>query len=186
MSESPSFRLCYENTLEDAVAINKYHQKHSPAVKRFRKMMLIFLALWIIGVNLVGYGFANIAAVLFYSLVYFVGALLLIGVLRWLVSDRMVRRIYSGDKNRAFLGSHDLELRDEGLLHRTAYSETKMAWGLIERIESTPQHTFIYTGSASALVIPHDRITDGNYAAFLQELGQRFKPDQALERAELT
>jgi len=58
-----------------------------------------------------------------------------------------------------------------------------MAWGVIERIESTKAHTFLIVGTNAAVIIPHERTTQGVYGVFMQELGRRFKPDQPLPRS---
>lgn len=182
MQEQPSTILCWENTMEDAIAWNKYYARHSRVLRRLRWGLLSFLILWIVGVNVLAYGTAHLAVALLYS-IYYVAAMFGIGYgLRFLIGDRLIRRQYSGEKNRGFFGAHELELTEEGLVHRTAYSEGKMAWGLIERIESTKDHTFIYVGTNTAVIIPHDRITSGQYGLFMQELGRRFKPDQPLPR----
>lgn len=182
MQESlSSVQLSYENSIDDAVAFSVYHCKHSPVLRRRRITLIALLVLWIFGVNFWAYGgFSNLAAILLYSLEYVGVAALSILLLRWLLGDRLIRKQYAGDKNRGFLGRHELEIVEEGLKFRTAYSEGKFAWGMIERIASLPDYTFIYTGTASALIIPHARITEGNYSAFLQELGRRFKADQPL------
>ena len=183
MQEKTSL-LRYENTIDDAVAWGQYYFKHSPVLRRRRKVALIILPIWILACNLLVYGFARLDTVLLSTLIASVIALLVILGIRLLIGDRLLRKQYSGDKNRGFLGWHELELTDEGLLFRSAYTEGKKAWGVIERIESTKDHTFIYMGTASALIIPHNNITSGNYAAFLHELGQRFRPDQPLLRSD--
>ena len=182
MQEMEPNRLCWENTMEDAIAWNKYFYKHSSPLRRFRRGLLLFLVLWIVGVNLLAYGGTNLAAALLYSIYYLVAAFAIGFGLRFLIGDRLIRRQYSGEKNRGFFGAHELVLTEEGLIHRTAYSEGKMAWGLIERIESTKDHIFIYVGTNTAVIIPHERITSGQYGVFMQELGRRFKPAQPLPR----
>lgn len=183
MQEKTSL-LRYENTIDDAVAWGQYYFKHSPVLRRRRKVAFILLPIWILACSLLVFGFGHLETVLLCTLIYSVVSILIILGLRQLIGDRLLRKQYSSDRNRGFLGWHELELTDEGLLFRSAYTEGKMAWGVIERIESTKDHTFIYMGTASALIIPHNNITSGNYAAFLQELGQRFRPDQPLLRSE--
>jgi hypothetical protein len=183
MQELQKFQLRYENTLDDAVAASKFHCKNSPGLRRNRRTLLIIIALLALGFNWATLGFAYPLAALLYTAIEFAVGLTIGLGLRWLIGDRLIRRQYSGDKNRGFLGAHELELTDEGLIHRTAYSEGKMAWGMIERIETTKDYTFIYVGTASALVIPHARITGGSYEAFMRALAERFQPDQPLLRS---
>jgi len=182
MSE-PLARIAYEATQDDLIAYSKYHFYYASGPRRRRKMAIGFLAVYLFGVNLLMYGLANLGAVLLNTFCYFFGILALAFILRRATGDRLLRRMYTAEKNRSFIGPHELEVTDEGLTYRTAYQEGKMAWGMIERIESTTDHTFIYFGTASAIVIPHNGITQGEYRAFLRELGQRFKPDQPLLRS---
>jgi hypothetical protein len=183
MQELQKFQLRYDNTLDDAVAHYKNYCKHSPGLRRNRRTLLIILALLLFGANFMSLGSAHPLAALLYTAIEFAVGLTFGLGLRWLIGDRLIRRQYSGEKNRAFLGAHELELTDEGLLHRTAYSEGRMAWGMIERIETTKDHTFIYVGTGSALVIPHARITGGSYETFMRALAERFQPDQPLLRS---
>ena len=175
-------QLGWENTMEDLVAFNKYHYKHSPVLRRRRQTLLAIVAvlefLWFFWC----FGWTHPELALLYLIVTFAIGILLGLCLRWLIGDRLIRRLYSREKNRSFFGAHELELTDEYLIHRTAYTDSKVAWGVIERIESTKDHTFIYVGTNSAVIIPHERITQGVYGVFMQDLGRRFKPDQPLPR----
>jgi len=179
MSEPlPSVRLSYENTMDDAVAFYMYQMKHSPHARRRRRIGLTIAYLWLLGSYFFAFGgLANLSYVLIYT-VATIGAILLLGlILRWIVGDRLIRRQYAKNQYREFFGRHELEVADDGLRFRTDYSEGKLAWSLIDRIESIPDYTFIYTGTKTGLIIPHARITEGNYRVFFEELGKRYKAD---------
>lgn len=179
-------RLRYENTMDDAIAFNDFHYAHSPTMKRA------------VRINKWGMG---LMAFIFYSFVpgnknttinvtiAFVLACLFVLIYPSLVRyniKRQVHKFYSEGNNKGFLGEHDIEIVEDGVIARSAYSETKTAWGAVERIETTPEHTFIYISAVTALIIPHDRITEGDYKAFLSELGQRFQPGQRLQSTSLS
>lgn len=182
MQEQQSALLCWENTMEDMVTFNKYLLKHSAKLRQRRKVGYVVLVLWIFGCYFALYGTAHLMTALLYS-IGTLGVCLVLGLgLRILLFDRFLRKYYAGEKNRGFIGDHEMELTEEGLIHRTAYTESKLAWGVIERIESTKEHTFIFVGTNAAIIIPHERITQGVYGVFMQELGRRFKPDQPLPR----
>ena len=181
MQESQSVRLCYENTVDDAVALSKFHNARSPTARRNQRIGAVIVMLSTMLASLLVFGSSDLSATLLNGLIAYSMIVLFSLGYHKLTGDRLIRKQYLGDNNRNFLGLHELELTDEGIHYRTEYNEGRMAWGLIERIESTPDHTFLFLGTANAMIIPHDRITEGSYSAFLKELGQRFQPDQKLQ-----
>ena len=177
-------RLRYENTLDDAIAFQQYHYTHSPTARR----------------SIAGLRWGGVALIMFMCfaagkdklLLHLVEMCILSGIYILILPvlvrrsiKRQSRRMYSEGSNKGMLGEHELEITEDGIIERSPYNETRTAWGAVERIESTPDHTFIYAGSMMAHVIPHSRINEGDYKAFLAQLGQRFQPDQPLKRTVL-
>jgi hypothetical protein len=178
-------RLRYENTMEDLLAFQAYHIAHSPTMKRMQvgnrwggALVIFGLTLWIAKLD-TGNMFAGLIGAGVGAGVY---ALIYPLLVRRSIRRRTLK-LYAEGQNKGFLGEHELEVADDGLIGRSPYSESKIAWGTVERIETTPEYTFLYVGSVSAYIIPHNRIIEGDYRAFLTELGQRFHPDQRLQRA---
>lgn len=176
MTEQISLR--YANTMQDIIAFNEFHYRRSPALRRIMGLLqwlgaiTIFLAILmetggimgVIGAAIVAGGFAAIYP------------LLLRRLIRW-----QVRLMYSEGRNKGTLGEHEMEICEDGVIERSPYRETKTAWAAIERIEITPEYTFLYASSMSAYVIPHKSILAGDYRMFMAQLGQRFQPDRLLE-----
>jgi hypothetical protein len=95
---------------------------------------------------------------------------------------RNLIKMYAEGQNKTMLGEQELEVSDVGLVERSKFSETKMAWGAIERIETTPDHTFVYTSSTNAYIIPHHKIIQGDYRTLMAEISRRFQPGQNLRQ----
>ncbi len=87
--------------------------------------------------------------------------------------DPLVRKLYAEGKNQATLGRKEIELEDDALTIRSTVSETTVLLRAIERIASIDQYTFIYLGSIEAIVVPRNKVIDGDYDAFVAELNRR-------------
>ncbi|HEV2474474.1 MAG TPA: YcxB family protein [Chthonomonadales bacterium] len=183
----------YENELEDLVALNDQMLTHSRTIRR-----QIALARWTLSAvmsiavaSLVGGLASTYLLPESFHLILSVMAGAMSGIVYFLSYPRVVRRrfrrrvakMYGEGANKTVLGWHEMELLEDGFRTRTEYTESKTAWGAIEKIESAPGYTYIYIGAHSAHIIPHAKITDGNLRLFLEELGQRYRPDTRLPPA---
>jgi len=157
----------------DLLALSLYHAQHSPAtLRRVRRVRLL------IGILL---AFLAVVYGLLFSSVLAAVAIVVLDLLFvffwprvWLRSYRRVTlESYRQGQNRALLSPHTLELLEDGLLQRSEWTETKLRWPAVERLESTPDHTFVYTTSVSAIIIPRQNVRRGDYGAFVAELRAR-------------
>jgi hypothetical protein len=174
----------FERTLEDLIAFNDFHYRHSQSMKKYLFWYRWIGALFILLLPPLIMQSYSPDMPLFFEL-----GLSLIGAIIFAVNaERIVHRrirkqalkLYKEGNNEALLGESVLELTDTGLLARSPLTETKLAWGAIERIETNSDYTFLYIGSVNAYVIPHNRIIEGDYRAFMAEVGRRFQPGQKL------
>ncbi len=170
--------LRYETNVDDALAFQKYYYDNSPAFKHQMtkyiagSALLMYILIFALSVRddvdagiragLIGAGTA---------------ALILSPLLRYRLKRRMIKMCTEGDYKR-YLGERELEIMPDGIISRSPYSETKLAWAAVEKIELTTEHTFIFVGSRMAFIIPHNRIEQGDYKTFLTELGRHYQPDQ--------
>ena len=160
-------RIEYRVTLDDMLAFTAYHLEHSPELRRVSR-------LWGFGVAaafVVGFGIAAYVK----SSVW----LLLFGVLcaaAWSVFwPRELRRttlkqtskLLSEGTNQALLGTQQLEVREDGLRCVSHAGESMIRWLAIEKVASTPDHTFFYMGAAQAFVLPRAGVIAGDYGAFV-------------------
>lgn len=94
---------------------------------------------------------------------------------------KQILKYYSQGENKGIFCEHVLTLVENGFIERTDYNETRFSWGGLERIESDKDYTYLYTSANSAYVIPHQKVTEGDLALFLNGIKTHYKPDQLLE-----
>ena len=174
-------QIRYELTLEDMAAFYEYYNKNDPQRKRERRRL--YIAFIIVIAALVSLCFLPDPNILLMGGMAAVSTSVMLAVW-WLTKyglKRRLRQLYSGEDGRGVIGTHRVEITDEGIIGRSEYSESKIAWGMITRIENTADHTFLFLGKAKGIVLPHHRITEGSLPAFLQTLGERYQPDGKLQ-----
>ena len=64
---------------------------------------------------------------------------------------------------------------DRGFREETVVGESRINWEGIESIISIDTHTFIYTGSQQAYVIPKGSVIEGDYDAFVAHAKESFQ-----------
>jgi len=166
-------RIRYEVSLEDLIAFNLFHIRTSPTVGRARRW-----GLW--GPPLLVMGAALAAALGGRRPEWMLGGVVF-GALYMLVyplgyrrrMERTIRSLVNEGRNDSVLCEHVLEITPDGLVDRTPVSETKAAWSIIERIEKTDTHTFVYTQAQGAHIIPRAALKDGDQEAFVAALEDR-------------
>ncbi|UCC43646.1 MAG: YcxB family protein [Candidatus Zixiibacteriota bacterium] len=168
------FAIKFETTEDDNLAFAMHYWENSPSL---RKRVLTGRLGWTLAFVLLAV--VNIVLELWYW-----AALMLVAALVYVVFyDRWCRRTFlrrfkrlqSEAKNRSALGNKEMSVGEDGvnLYAETGRSLTK--WLGIERIASTADHTFLYVGAGHALVIPKNRVTEGDYETFVVELKRRFE-----------
>jgi len=76
---------------------------------------------------------------------------------------------------RHMLGTMDIELTDDRLIHRTALTESRLHYNGIERVGRTDDYLFIFIGAGSAHVVPRRAASADEYEAFIDTLNQRIE-----------
>ena len=170
----------YETTTDDVIAFNRHYMKAAPEVKRSNRIsavvMGVSLATMLLTNLLLGTGYiVTVGFALYIALIFALVKFLLPGAIA-----RRVRKQYGGEYNRGVIGAQTAKVTENYLVFRSEYQESKVAWGMIHRIESTPTHTFLYTGKMQAYILPHHAVTEGSLPAFLKALGERYRPDAKL------
>jgi hypothetical protein len=164
--------LEYTLTLEDLVAFEEYHADHSPSIQRKRKFMRFFYPLVGIatGLYLVIIDGGLMIAIVFLIIIFLAMAI-------WFFSApkrfrrhhrRAVTKLYQEGSNRALLGHQQQRADQNGLHSSSALGESRMNWSAIERMQSTPDYTFIYLSAVTAIVIPRKSVMRGDYEGFVQ------------------
>ena len=178
MSRAPN-TLRYSITIEDLVAFNRFHNLHSPELIRQRRLVTVILPVAaLIAITVMAVLSRDLWSFLFPFLVI----ILYMAFLRRAYGtafDKKVRRLYSEGKNRAALGAHGLSIDEDGLTSETEVSSSTISFKGIEKIESSPTHTFIYMSAMSAMVIPKGSVTEGDYENFFAQLRARWEAGRA-------
>src|SRR6266540_3724711 len=130
--------LRYENTVEDLIAFNRDYIAHSPTIKHQIRANHIWLTVGVFFVELVllraldpaGSGPGQALVALFCA-----------GLLA-LMYPSMVRRhqkkilakLIAEKRDDTFIGPHELEITDSGLVERSRSGETRTAWHAVQEV----------------------------------------------------
>ncbi|TXT24723.1 MAG: hypothetical protein FD138_3043 [Planctomycetota bacterium] len=168
-------RIRYENTIEDLLAFSLHFHQKSPTLRKHRLWVVICLAIMILGMTFAASEVTGDPIVFWTGVI---GAAVIVVIYPRLYRrnvKRLSSRLYAEGQNRALLGPHVTELRDNGLFVATDFREGVVFWKGIERIESIPGHTFVYLSAMSALVISEHSVFEGSYQGFIEELQRRWR-----------
>ncbi|MDX1933142.1 MAG: YcxB family protein [Capsulimonadales bacterium] len=178
-------KLRFSNTIDDIVALSDYNHEQSPTLRRARQryrltgaILASLLSFLLLTILLEPLSLSPLVLLL---------PLLYAAIFAWKSSrqyrrsvQEMVRQLYSEPGNRRLFTEHELEVVPEGLIVRTKYQETRLAWGAFERIEATADHTFLFIGSTTAYVLPNGRLNAGDLQQFLEAFRTYYVPDATL------
>lgn len=171
--------IAFTLTMDDLMAFNLHHQRHSPTAKRaFRKNLLLFPLIWtslcLVLSRLATTPERSWPVAILGLLPLFMGAPLYL-VTFPLLHRRAIRRQLQGfleeENNSSMLGPHRIETTPEGLGETSDSGHTQLTWDAIKRVEVAKDHVFLYRGAMSAFVVPKRSFTDQTQlAAFLDEV----------------
>lgn len=173
-------RIRFEATMKDYLATFQNNLKNSPAKKNSRRLGLLICGLFILAGMYQGISAGDWLQA---------GILMGGGVLQIIIEPLMhkfmmpqiLKKMLKGENARGIIGWHELEILPDGLIDRTEYKETKYAWAMLDHIESTDTHTFIYFGKLNPIGIPHQGVTEGSLPVFLKTLGEQYAPNATLQ-----
>ena len=182
----------YEVTLADCLALNSHLMKTSPLMlKTIRKGQL-----WWASGPLVGGTFLSI-----FKGIPLDAALIILLILGVAISlpmfflyplyfkncnKKYILKVYKSGNNKGVLGVHEMIVSDECLIEKTEFNDSKIQWNSINKIDSTTDHTFIFTGDLTAYTIPHKNIISGDYAQFVEKLKETFNRNGSFQPGRCT
>ncbi len=182
-------RIRFENTVEDFVALARFHADHSPIAVRVRRratwVFVIFVLAFIGGVAYFVSGFLKEHGIDGWYFTLAAVSPILLGLLGAVVrmpasfrrqAERQARMAYAGGNNKAALGPRELFLVGNELVSRSTYAESRIHLEALDRVASDGAYTFIYINSVSAYVIPHEAVLEGDPEKFAEALSQRVTP----------
>ncbi len=71
------------------------------------------------------------------------------------------------------LGTHELEITEQGLLERQQHFELLVKWSMVKEVAVVERRTMVFYGTLRGLVIPAETVTEGNFDAFVAEVRRR-------------
>lgn len=164
----------YEIDLEDIVAFNLSHFKHSPSA---RKQFWGTYVIWVlISVPvLMTYLSNNFQSLICGAIACLAWALIFPRLYKRQIS-KQTQNMYREGKTAGNLGEHSLSLTEEALIERSADGETKTIWRAIDRVVESKDHLFIYINPIAAHIVPKKKIKLGNHERFLETLRANIVP----------
>lgn len=172
-------RLRFEFTLDDYAAWQSYYLATIRSARRSLtadEWVSFAIAGGVIVIALADHEIAQ-RAMLWLALVMSANWLVINPVAQRYARKKDLRRVQEEPYKKIF-GEQSLELAPDGLVHRTALAEHKAFWTAIERVGATDHHTFIHLTPDAAFVIPHNRLREGDFSAFMSELQRRLEAKQ--------
>jgi hypothetical protein len=161
----------YTPTIEDYVAFNLYHLRHSPVARRAKWRAVVLMGFFVLlACAVVSYMTRSswgtyVVQVILCALIVVYSA--------WRYDHNVavhVRRHLREGRNAAQLSPHTVRIAADGIVEATTLNEATYRWPAIERVAESDDHLFIYIGAAQAIGIPKHRIESGDYAAFVARL----------------
>lgn len=163
-----TMKIIYENTLEDAIAFNRYHYSNSDTFRKQKDKVTIHLPVALFfAVVILTLLIRDIRIAVWGSV--FIGSYLIF-IFRAYNRDlyKTVGKLYKEQDMKGFVCEHQLEINEDGILEKTEVNERKDKWSGVQLIGADPAHAFIYVGAMQAHIIPRERIVEGDYDRFLE------------------
>ena len=174
-------KIRYELTIDDIIAFRR-HSNNSPQIRKGLRTVLIVPAVVFLTLGI-------LAAVEEQEPTYVAGGLAIglacVGLL-WLFIRWRFRaaeyRLRGNDSVRNMCCRYDLELADGALVERSDRGVHVTALEVIPNITSSDSHTFIYTTSGAAYIIPRRSVAEGEYQTFVDAVRREWEQIGTLAR----
>ena len=116
----------------------------------------------------------SLGSKVFYVIFHMLTLLCIIAIFQVVIQVLML----FSQKNRGILGSHELEIRDDGLVERTDVNESLHRWSAFHKISSTRNFIFIYVTDNIVHYVP--------FRSFASESEATLFKNEILRRANAT
>jgi hypothetical protein len=156
--------------MDDIVALNRHFVASSPVYRAIRKRSVVTCATVFTCLAVLQ---AFLHRSLFPLAIWFVVTIffcLWIYTKSGRVSAKKISRIYSEDRDRLVLCEHEIEILPDGFVDKSPLGEQRTKFPAIVRLDETPSHVFIFTGSLQAHIIPKGKVSEGDLGAFVGQL----------------
>ncbi len=159
----------FDLTLDDHLAFQEYHLKHSPSIRALRLKNWLALPA---GLGLL-YGFMLMVspnpslAVKGHWPLIAVGVVWLMGFPFWFHKAmlRNVRTLLEEGSNKGMLGKHTITISPETITQAMRYQTSAVRWEAVDKVVRGEGYLFVYISAVNAYIIP-EHAFDGEKAFF--------------------
>lgn len=167
---------------EDLISFSQYHAFHHPASKRrFRMQRFVYPLFYLLLFGSISLLRGGSFVVLITVISFAIGWVILFPALWKRRIRKNTLKAYGTGGNKALLGKHAIRVEEDGIAGTSDFGEGITRWAAIEKIEATDSHTFLYISAVTAIVIPKNGITGGDYNKFVSALRTRHAEATASE-----
>ena len=163
------YEIEYDLTEEDLIHFNELNfLKTESAKKKLRFAQ--FIVPGILAFIGVVYGlflrneYAGLFTVVFAILMTFIAPY----IIKWDMR-RQVMKYYTDEEKAHILGHYKLKIEPKVLEEQSPSGDNTMPWSELLRVEYGKRYVYIYLEIATALIIPVDKITDGDLEKFAEQ-----------------
>lgn len=82
---------------------------------------------------------------------------------------RNLQRFYERELGASLTGANEMRFEGDTLVAGSPSGESRIPVEKLEKIVHTPTHTFLYLNEATAFIVPRERVSEGDYEAFVKE-----------------
>src|SRR5580704_15619056 len=167
---NPRTELVYRLAEQDLLAHSEHNATQIAPLRRvFRRAAIAIFFIFLMGAFLVWVITQNAVLAAVMSAVGLVISLFVPSILKR-GRRKITGNVYRESKTPALLMPRKLQIESDFLLNETASGAGRINWNYIERIDTTDEHTFLYTDVVHAIVIPKHGVLRGDYDLFHAEL----------------
>jgi|GEM_PF-2938548 len=171
-------KIRYDSTLEDLLAYQFHFIDNSRTLQRTRRLTLLIINAAVILSTLALVGTSeepgNAKFVLLIPAAIFC---LVFTVISLKTSGRSYRprllAVYREGSTKTLIGPRELELTPTALIVRAPLVESHYDWKGIDQVVETDEYAFIQNSPVSAIIIPKNRLMNGDSKTFLEEVRTR-------------
>ena len=184
MSTEPGPSVDFEITPEDWERVNGEHLFANPIFRQTTRSLRIVVGLLLLTLAALTALLGSSSAALFFLIA---APLMVAGVgpLTRHAQMNSLRKLSRQGISAGTFGPHRVEIRPDGLYHRTEAFESVIRWHAVERVEEVAGHFFVYTGPNAFLPIPATAFPDSetlrDFADAFQKRMVSARPPERLE-----
>ncbi|MES1227767.1 MAG: hypothetical protein ABUL72_03795, partial [Armatimonadota bacterium] len=93
--------------------------------------------------------------------------------------QRQIKTMHEKGRSKRYTCAHELVIDGEDFVAKTPFESTRTEISKISHVDLTPTHGFIRTGPLGGFIVPIDRLDEGDWPSFYQELDRKMSANIA-------